>query len=398
MNPVKYLLSIESKGIKLGLERTEKIMESCGSPHIGLPCIQVAGTNGKGSVSAILASIFQEAGYKTGLFTSPHLVNLNERIRINGKPINNSEIQTFLTKYKIFIEKHETTFFETITAIAFWYFNKSDVDIAILETGLGGRKDSVSICQPILTVITPIALDHIEILGNTLEKIAYEKAGILKNKIQCISAKQDASVKNVLINEAKNRGAKINFIKTEFQYSKFLNIQGAHQQENAQLAIEALSHIKYFKISTKSIIGGLKNVIWFGRNQIIQNNPLIIFDVAHNAHGLQSFLSFFNSLNIKGDSILIIALQSRKDVQSVLSDLAKRFQYIICTEGEGRKPMSANKLASKFPRKVEIIKNPKKAILSGKNKLTINGAMAIVGSHGLGSSIGNVFKISFYNY
>ena len=179
INPaITYLLSIESKGIKLGLERTKKIMEVCGNPHAKLPVIQVAGTNGKGSVCAILDKIFRLSNYKTGLFTSPHLVNVNERIRINGVPINDLEIEKFINAYKTYIGKFNITFFECITAMSAWYFANNNVDIAIMETGLGGRLDSVSICNPIMTIFTPISLDHTEILGDTLKKIALEKSGM----------------------------------------------------------------------------------------------------------------------------------------------------------------------------------------------------------------------------
>ena len=186
MDSVQYLLSIETRGIKLGLQRTRELMAACGNPQSGLPSIQVAGTNGKGSVCAMLANILKTAGYKTGLFTSPHLVNVNERIRLNGIPIPNNEIDIFLQKYREAIEKIEATFFETITAMAFWYFKNENVDIAILETGLGGRLDSVSVCEPLATVMTSISLDHIEILGETLSEIAFEKAGILKKGVPCI--------------------------------------------------------------------------------------------------------------------------------------------------------------------------------------------------------------------
>ena len=190
MNNINYLLSIESKGIKLGLDRTYKMMKACGNPHIELPAIQVAGTNGKGSVCAILASIMKAANYKVGLFTSPHLVHINERIRINGKPILDNRINEFIQYYKQDIKKIDASFFEVTTALACWFFKKENVDIAIMETGLGGRLDSTSVCESIATVITPISLDHIEILGNTIEKIAFEKAGAMKKNVLCLRQKK----------------------------------------------------------------------------------------------------------------------------------------------------------------------------------------------------------------
>ena len=399
MDSIQYLLSIETRGIKLGIQRTRKIMAVCGNPHHRMPSIQVAGTNGKGSVCAMLSNIFKTAGYKTGLFTSPHLVNINERIRINGIPISNKEIDIFIQKYKADIEKIGATFFETITAMAFWFFKKEGVDIAVLETGLGGRLDSVSICEPVATIITPISLDHLEILGDTLSQIAFEKAGVLKRGIACISAQQEDSVTEVLVEEAKKKNAPIQFINGDSSSEFELNIQGKSQQENARLTVSALSLLDNFNISDKAIIDGLKSVKWYGRNQVIKKNPYIIFDVAHNVAGIKSFLDYYTSLNIMGDSVLVISLQERKQIQSVIPLFQAIFKYIACTESLGRNPMPANILGDLFSEdKIKIIRNPEEAILWGLGKLTPHGGMAIIGSHYLGPSVSSVFKISFDRY
>ena len=231
---INYLLSIESRGIKLGLERTQFIMKSCGNPHANLPVIQVAGTNGKGSVCAILEKIFRDSGYKTGLFTSPHLVKVNERIRVNGKSIENEKIESFINQYKQVIENNNITFFECMTAISAWYFKNNNVDIAIMETGLGGKFDSVSICTPIATIITPISYDHMEILGKTLESIAIQKAGIMKKNIICISAKQKSTVKKTLKIEAKKTHTPLYFLNDHKKFKLNLNIPGNKQKENAK--------------------------------------------------------------------------------------------------------------------------------------------------------------------
>ncbi|SVB13008.1 uncharacterized protein METZ01_LOCUS165862, partial [marine metagenome] len=299
-------------------------MDACENPQIGLPSIQVAGTNGKGSVCAILSNIFKAAGYKAGLFTSPHLVTVNERIRINGLPISNEEIDRFIQTYKIDIEKIEVTFFETITAMALWYFNKENVDICILETGLGGRLDSVSICEPIATVITPISLDHLEILGETLPEIAFEKAGIIKRGVICISAQQDSSATKVLTEEANKKGSPIHFISGKNSLEYMVNIPGDFQKENAKLAVSTLEHINNFYIPKKAVLNGLQTVQWFGRNQHIQKNPLVIFDVAHNVESMRGFLKYYDSLNVSEESVLIIALQERKQIQI----LSSRFQIM----------------------------------------------------------------------
>ena len=299
MKSIKYLLAIETRGIKLGFERTRAMMKVCGNPHLLLPVIQVAGTNGKGSVCAILASILRSAGYKTGLFTSPHLVRVNERIRINGQPIPNVEIDGFIQLYKQDIERIEATFFETTTAIACWYFNKENVDIAIMETGLGGRLDSSSICKPLVTVITPISLDHMEILGETLREITVEKAGVMKKDILCLSACQKQEVAVVLKSEASQKGTPLHFLNGEKKVKINVNIPGEKQKENTELSLWVLDHLKGFTIPDFAIREGLNTVKWYGRNQILQINPLVIFDVAHNVESIMCFLDYYKSHFLK---------------------------------------------------------------------------------------------------
>jgi dihydrofolate synthase/folylpolyglutamate synthase len=372
-------------------------MTSINNPQSGLPVIQVAGTNGKGSVSAITSNILIKAGYKTGLFTSPHLVHVNERIRINGVSIPDKEIDEFITNYKTEIEINESTFFETITALAFWYFKKKDVDIAIMETGLGGRLDSVSICEPLATIITPISYDHMEILGESLAEIAFEKAGVIKKNVVCISAKQNNSAAKVLSEKAEIVKAPIHFINGESLPDYHINIQGETQRENALLAVSALNRINGFNITCESIIKGLQTVQWFGRNQILQENPIVVFDVAHNIESLRRFLDYFETLKIHGESVLIIALQARKRIQPLIPRLLSIFKKIICTKANGHNPMDVETLINYFTESpnAEIIQNPEIAIQSGLNRVSVKGGIAIVGTHCLGPAVSKIFKLSF---
>tara|TARA_B100001250_G_scaffold380470_1_gene371933 strand:- start:84 stop:1289 length:1206 start_codon:yes stop_codon:yes gene_type:complete len=401
MNSIQYLLNIESKGIKLGLERTRDLMNKCGNPHLGLQSIQVAGTNGKGSVCAMIANILKSAGYKIGLFTSPHLISINERIRINGCPILNSEIDEFITNNKLHIENTNSTFFEAMTALGFWYFKKHNVDFAIMETGLGGRLDSVSICEPIATVLTPISLDHVEILGPTIADIAFEKAGIIKKNIPCIISQQNEEALEVIKIKCEQMNAPIHFVDNKNKMKNiFINIPGKVQKENANLAIETITKIKGINISKSDIINGLKTVKWYGRNQHIQKKPLIIFDVGHNANGIKSFLEYFKSLKIKGQTTIIIALQARKNISCISHHIQKNFNTIICTEVGGKNPMPAKKLATYFSNKknLKIITNIEFAIQNSLKSLCSNDALAIIGSHYIGSAINNIFNISFEKY
>ena len=183
-----YLYGLERRGIKIGLEHSFKLMEHLGNPQHSFQTIHVAGTNGKGSTCAHIASILKCAHYRVGLYTSPHLVNFNERIRINGIPISDECIVEFVSSTQKVLEKIEATFFEATTALALWYFDKTNVDVAVIETGLGGRLDSTNIIKPTQTIITQVAIDHSEILGNTIEKIAFEKGGIIKNNTPLLLA------------------------------------------------------------------------------------------------------------------------------------------------------------------------------------------------------------------
>lgn len=397
MDSKDYLLSIEARGIKLGLQRTMDIMSACGNPQYMLNTVQIAGTNGKGSVSAMMANILLNASYKTGLFTSPHLVNVNERIRINNLPIPDSEIDLFISKFKTDIEKTEATFFETTTAMAFWYFKKEKVDIAILETGLGGRLDSVSVCNPQVVVITPVSLDHMEILGESLAEIAEEKAGVMKKGVPCISAQQPVEVKKVLLTEAKKRSAPFFYLGKKNGFPYKLNIPGELQKSNALLAINSLKHLRGFNIRESAIEVGLKTVNWYGRNQVIQKKPLVVFDVGHNEEGIKGFLNYFHSLNIRGKTTLILALQVNKRIQNLVSQLESVFDKIICTEASAKRQMTAGKIKSHFKRDfpVETIKSPESAIKTALLQLNSLDGMAIIGTHYLGPAVNQVFNISF---
>ena len=398
MTSKEYLLNIESSKIKLGLSRTIQLLNLIGNPEKDIVAIQIAGTNGKGSTAAMLAKILECAGYKVGLFTSPHLVDINERIRINGKPISDKSIDKFVLSKKKHIENLSASFFETVTAMGFWYFKKSKVDIAVMETGLGGRLDSVTTCNPILTIITPISLDHTEILGNSLEKIAFEKAGIMKPNIKCISSIQNDKVKKVLNNCASEIGCQLIYMKREIPKNITLSIAGRKQYDNACLAITASKNIKNFSISENAIKQGIKNTNWYGRNQVIQKEPLIVFDVAHNESGFKGFLDYFSSLKKVNKTILVISLQKGKKINGIVEMLHNQFNEIICCETKNPRTMTLLEISKQIGRKQNIvyIKCPITAIQTGLKLLNSKQArMAILGTHHFGEPIKTIFNKSF---
>ena len=393
---IQYLLSIESKGIKLGLERTKKLSKACGNPHQNLDIIQVAGTNGKGSTCAMIANVLKNANYKVGLFTSPHLIHVNERIRVNGKPIADSDIKKYIDLYKKQIEKNDASFFETITIMAFWYFQKMNVDYAIMETGLGGRLDSVTICHPLISVITSISLDHTEILGDTLTKITKEKVGIIKPNTPCITIKHsNPEIQQTIKTECIEKKSPL-IISDDFKCSfNNIGLKGTAQLNNAHLAQTVINTLKP-ELDSILIERGLQTVKWHGRNQIISTQPLIIFDVAHNESGINSFINFYQTL-AKGNKILIISLQKRKNIDSQINQIEKIFDEVIICETKNTRTMTVEELKAKFTNhvKIKIIKSDYEAIKYAVDTVQKNDSIGIIGTHFLGDAISKIFNISF---
>lgn len=391
---IQYLLSLEPKGIKLGLERTEALLNTCNNPQKNFYSIQVIGTNGKGSTSAMIANILKVSGYKVGLYTSPHLCKINERIRINGQSISNASIIDFIDRYKQNIEQLNSSFFETITALAVWYFNQQNIDIAILETGLGGRLDSVTACDANLLVCTSISKDHQHILGNSINQIAYEKIYALKKNMLCISIKHNQSIITTFNNHARSIHGKINYVDSK-KPNKHITLNGHHQLDNQALAIQAIKSLTKFNISSTNIKLGLSSTKWPGRIQKIYDKPTVYFDVAHND---ESFISLCNFIKtIQGLKVLILALQKNKKLNKSISTIESNFDKIIITQTNVRNYKPANKLARIFNnKKVEIITDSKKAIQFYKQLSKFN-TIIIAGSHYLGPIISKEFKISFEN-
>ena len=388
---LSYLFSLETKGIKLGLERTKKLFNTCGNPQKFFKSIQVIGTNGKGSTSAMIANIFKASGYKVGLYTSPHLNIINERIRINGQAIKDQEIVNFIKSYKTNINHLNASFFEVMTALAVWYFQKEKVDIAILETGLGGRLDSVTACESEMLVCTSISKDHQHILGNSIIEIAHEKACALQANMLCISINHPSEIKKIFNNRAKLVASTIQYI-DNIENNFYCNLNGKHQTENASLAIHAAQN---FQISNKNIEIGLSSTYWPGRIEKIYDNPTVYFDVAHNEASFISLCNFTNKL--KGSKTLILALQKNKNITKAIQFIEQTFDKILLTQTNVRNYMPADSLALLFTKhKTQVINQPEQSIQLSLED-TSNANIIIAGSHYLGPVISKQFKISFEN-
>lgn len=305
-------------------------------PHQNFKSIHIAGTNGKGSTSHMLASILQEAGYKVGLYTSPHLKDYRERIRVNGKTISKEAVVHFIKSNSELLQQHHFSFFEMSVGLAFDYFAKEEVDIAIIETGLGGRLDSTNIINPLLSIITNIGMDHLGILGNSLEAIAREKAGIIKKSTPIIVGETTEETQNVFKSIASQKSAPLYLVNQEIDLAYSLELKGNYQKLNARTVIQALEILKAmrFNIPDKTIADGFLRVIentgLMGRWQILNQKPLTVCDTAHNTHALRHIVKQlqeqkYNRLHF------VFGIVSDKEIEDMLSLLPQNATYYFCT-------------------------------------------------------------------
>ena len=349
--------------IKADLHNTIAICEFLGNPQKKIKTIHIAGTNGKGSTSHMLASILQEAGYKTGLYTSPHLYDFRERIKVNGIMCSQWFVTSFTNKMKPFIEKVEPSFFEITVGMAFEYFANENVDIAIIETGLGGRLDSTNVIEPLISIITNIGMDHMALLGNTLREIATEKAGIIKADTPVIISEVIPETKNVFEQKAASLNAPIYYAENFIEFTSFQNnwqtslfkfnqplihlldaplfpksftvecdLPGKYQYKNLRgvlVAIQLLATMGW-KLPPLKILNGLQHVVkntgLMGRWECIQNNPRIILDVAHNEHGIKALLEQLESIHY-AQLHIVTGMVKDKDVDAVLKLLPTTAKY-----------------------------------------------------------------------
>jgi dihydrofolate synthase / folylpolyglutamate synthase len=302
------------------------------APETKFRSIHVGGTNGKGSTSHMLASILQEAGYKVGLYTSPHLKNFTERIRVNGEEIPAPIVVAFIEKNKAFLEQQKLSFFEMTVGMAFDYFAKEQVDIAIVEVGLGGRLDSTNLIHPEVAVITNIGLDHTQFLGDTLPEIAFEKAGIIKKNVPVVIGEKQDEVQAVFLNKAKETASAI-FFASENTTHYQTDLLGDYQKKNVLTAVTAIEQLKGFHISAEHLQNGLlkvvKNTNLKGRWQILQEQPKVICDTAHNKEGLVIVLNQLS--NQTYDHLhFVLGVVSDKDLERILHMFPKEATYYFC--------------------------------------------------------------------
>ena len=321
-----------------GLDAMKKLDKQIGKPHGSFKSIHIAGTNGKGSTAHMIASIVQTAGYKTGLYTSPHLLDFRERIKVNGLKISKDEVVEFISIYKKYFEDEKLSFFEMTVGLAFWYFKKKQVEYGIIEVGLGGRLDATNIIAPVLSVITNIGLDHTQFLGNTHADIAREKAGIIKSKTPVVIGSRDKKTEKIFLEVAKNLAAPIYF--NEDSINEFrTDLKGTYQSKNIQTAILALNCLPQVNFEKKIIQQGLLNVIsntgLMGRWQSVNSSPQVILDVAHNKEGLTMIREQLNFIEY-GRLYLVMGFVQGRNVAELLSLFPNDAYYYLSSPNIAR--------------------------------------------------------------
>ena len=413
------------------LRRVEELLARLGNPHLGARSVHIAGTNGKGSVAAMITSVLIASGYTTGLYTSPHLHTWRERMRVNGELISEEDFVALVERLKPEVEAinrkatyGQLTTFELLTVLGFTYFKLKGVDFQVLEVGMGGKFDATNVISPEVCIMTSISLDHTEVLGSSLAEIATEKAAIIKPGSVVVTAPQPDEVARVIREACLNRGAELVRVGSDVtwqslsfdsnrqllqvkgklsNYKLSIPLLGQHQLENAAVAVAALEVLaeKGFKISRQSIIQGLAGVNWPGRFQILSRHPLLVVDGAHNpdsARKLKQSLEHYFRLSTRGGSedkhcsfdraILVIGVSSDKDIAGIASELAALFDKVIVTRSRHPRAMAPLPIVAEFTRcgaEVQIADNVPTALAlalgmaGAQDFVCVAGSLFVVG-------------------
>ncbi len=408
---ISFLYGLQKSGMKFGLRKIRLLLRLLGNPERQFRSIHVAGSNGKGSTAAIMASILSSAGYRTGLYTSPHLISFEERIRINGRNIQQKEVTRLAARIQRFVEKRAITFFEACTAVAFRYFADQDVDIVVVETGLGGRLDATNVVRPMATVITTISREHTEILGNSIGSIAYEKAGILKRNIPCITGVTSRSAFEVIRRKAKTVSAplrragsvKVRVRERSIHGTVFdaetlgqsweklrLDLPGEHQVSNAKNALLTLTELVrtgQLDIPSHAVRTGLAEVRrrsgLSSRLSIVSERPRILCDVAHNPAAVKVLKHELERLGIRRVH-LVFGVMKDKDYRSMIAALRTMTTRVFAVSPSTERSRDVSSLVKEFrcfgvP--VTPLPSVAEGIAAARRSAGITGTVLVTGSH-----------------
>ena len=401
---LKAMYGLRRFGIILGLATIRSILNALGDPQNNFYSIHVAGTNGKGSVAAALSSILQQSGYRVGLYTSPHLVRFNERICINNRQISNDAVvKSYQAVQKAHLGNRTPTFFELTTAMAFYEFARRRVDWAVIETGMGGRLDATNVIDPVISIITNVSMEHRAYLGNTLARIAREKAGIIKQATPVVTAIKQRQAKSVIQRIAGKKSAPLYMLGKNFKvrrqpaggfsyygientwHDMHTALQGHYQVENAALAIAAceLLNKNHTSISQQSIRDGLIKTSWPGRLEIVSEHPMIILDGAHNLMAARELAKFLGDNLAQRSITLVVGILDDKPYQSMLKSLLPVCSRVIVTRAKTDRaldPLRLFETAKKTLSDVRIVSDVAQAFTQAVAEADFNDVICIAGS------------------
>ena len=387
LNRLPFYQSQGLKAYKPGIDNIRFFVEQLNLNLLEIKFIHVGGTNGKGSTCAYLSSIIQESGYKVGLFTSPHFFDFRERIKVNNKKIEKDFITKFIQENIELIEELNLSFFELSFGMSLYYFFEQKVDYAVIEVGLGGRLDATNIINPLLSVITNISYDHTEILGNTLEKIAYEKAGIIKKNTKIIIGERDKKTQNIFIQKAEENFSDVIFAsdyKTDFENSEI-----EYQNKNIRTAVQVSKNLNDQNINETSIKRGIMNLDsntdFYGRWTIINYNPKVIFDSAHNESGFSYLSQQLKKLNYDR-LFIILSFVKGKDVKKLITLLPKK-SLIYFTSSNTERSMNYEEITQCVKENINFDKNPMKVYKEVLKQSSSKDLIIITGSNYIAKEI-----------
>lgn len=409
-----YLYSLHRRGIKIGLHRTEALLKRCGNPHRELPVIHIAGTNGKGTTAAMIASILKSSGRKVGLYTSPHLVRFNERIRVNGAPVSDDWIVSFLNTHRETVDALDSTFFETTTAMMFAYFAERAVDVAVVEVGMGGRLDSSNVAESVVSVLTPIDFDHMEFLGHDLASITKEKCGIFRKGVPVVTAPQRDEAVAVIRLSAQQTQCPVSLSAETHPVSGVsddangmcfsinghqleLPLIGRHQVVNAQTAVAAAATFDS-KINENTISAGLRAVSWPGRLQRLAEDPPAYYDVGHNAHGVEAATLSLRELFPDARFGAVCALKRKKDLDRIMPILCNNFEEVVTVQprhGDFHDPVSLAAILKESGVPVEASASLAQGLKQCKSTHEKVNVWLIFGTHYIAEEVFDLFDFPF---
>ena len=417
---LEYLYALNGRGIRPGLARIRILVDELGHPQEHFRVIHVAGTNGKGSSCAIIASVLQAAGLRVGLYTSPHLLRFNERIRVNGQTIADDWILAFIRRIRPRVDAIGATFFETTTAMALQYFREQRVDYAVLETGLGGRWDATNIVTPELAVITTIGKDHEDRLGHTLKKIAAEKAGIAKAGIPCIVGQQRPQIAAFLAAEIRQRGGiprsapeicslRVRHVVPDRQVLKVrlagkplpeieYPLVGKHQCTNLQNALAAVSQLENPDIPSHAIREGTAATHWPGRLQILQREPWVFYDVGHNLQGIRQVIKTMKSLFPQQRITTVLGLGHKKKIPAIGKIIRSLGGKVYLTEIPGGRSLPVDIILKEMHKEIRgeqiaVDRDLKRLLATLLPGLKNDDILLLLGSHYMAPVVLPLFKI-----